>query len=191
MKKKLFFVFLIMLATSALAYASGGGEAGGNGSHKLIDFGWRFLNFAVLVFILYKLGAKAIKGFFVGNREAVKVSLEEAEAAKKEAREKLEECIARVEKASEEIGEMAEMIKTQGIREKEKIVEDAKRNAEKMKEDAKARIDQEFKKAVNQLRVEAADISVEMAGDILTNSVKNEDHEAMVENFLNRMVSKN
>jgi len=190
MKKKLFFIFLILFATSALAYASGG-EAGGHDSHKLIDFGWRFLNFAVLVFILYKLGAKAIRGFFVGNREAVNVSLEEAEKDKKEAQQKLQECIARVEKASEEIGEMADLIKAQGIIEKEKIIEDAKRNAEKMKEDAKARIDQEFNKAVNQLRVEAADISVQMAEDILAKSVKNEDHEAMVENFLNRMVSKN
>jgi F-type H+-transporting ATPase subunit b len=191
MKKKLFFVFLILFATSALAYASGGGEAGGHDSSKLIDFGWRFLNFAVLVFVLYKLGAKAIRGFFVGNREAVKVSLEEAEAAKKAAQKKLEECIARVEKASQEIGEMADLIRAQGIREKEKIIEDAKRNAEKMKEDAKARIEQEFNKAVNQLRVEAADISVGMAEDILAKSVKNEDHEVMVENFLNRMVSKN
>jgi len=191
MKKKLFFVFLILLATSAIAYASGGAEAGGHDSHKLIDFGWRILNFAVLVFILYKLGAKAIKGFFVGNREAVNASLEEAEAAKKEAQQKLQECIARVDKASEEVSEMTDLIRAQGIQEKEKIIEDAKRNAEKMKEDAKARIEQEFNKAVNRLRVEAADISVEMAEEILAKSVKNEDHEAMVENFLDRMVSKN
>jgi F-type H+-transporting ATPase subunit b len=191
MKKKLLLVFLILIFTSALAYASSGGESGGFDSHKLIDFGWRFLNFAVLVFVIYKLAAKAIKGFFVGNREAIKTSLEEAEVAKEEARKKLEECIARVDKASGEIAEMSDMIKAQGIREKEKIIEDAKRSAEKMKEDAKARIDQEFSKAVNQLRVEAADISVKMAEDILTKSVKKEDHEGMVENILDRMVSQN
>jgi len=83
------------------------------------------------------------------------------------------------------------MITAQGEAEKKKIIEDAKRTAEKMKADAKARIDQEFKKVRNQLRKEAAELSVEMAETILKKEVKKNDHEFMVKDFLDRMVRLN
>ena len=83
------------------------------------------------------------------------------------------------------------MIKAQGVAEKEKIIEEAKRTAEKMEEDSKARMDQEFKKALNQLRTEAAGLSIKMAEEILKKNIKEKDHENMVNDFLDRMVSRN
>ncbi|MBN2284084.1 MAG: ATP synthase F0 subunit B [Deltaproteobacteria bacterium] len=166
------------------------GEHGG-GYHKVIDFGWRLLSFIILAAILYKLTAKGIKGFFVGNREAVVVSLKEAEEMRAEAEKKLQEVNEKIEKASAEIENIAAMIKAQGVSEKEKIVEDAKKTAEKMKEDATTRIDQEFKKAVAQLRVEATELSVQMAEEILKKNVTKEDHDAMVKDFIDRMVTRN
>lgn len=162
-----------------------------HGKSQLINFAWRLLNFVVLFAILYKLSAKAIKGFFVGGRESIKASLEEAVAAKEEAERKLAEHSARLEKAAGEIQEISDMIKAQGLAEKEKIIEEARRAAEKMKEDSKARMDQEFKKTLNQLRTEAAGLSIEIAEEILKKSIKEKDHENMVDDFLNRMVSQN
>lgn len=187
--KRLFLVVLFVILSSAVAYASGEAEA--HSGAKIINFGWRLLNFAVLVAIIYKLSAKAIKKFFVGNRELIKVSLEEAEASKEEAQRKLDECTARLDKATAEIDEMTDMIKTQGMAEKEKIIEEAKRAAEKMKIDANSRVEQEFKKAVNQLKAEASELSVGIAEDILRKNVSKTDHEKIVQNFLDRMVSQN
>ncbi|NQU02902.1 MAG: ATP synthase F0 subunit B [Syntrophaceae bacterium] len=187
--KRLFFVVLFVILSSAITYASG--EAEGHGGAKVINFGWRFLNFAVLVAVLYKLSAKAIKKFFVGKRELIKVSLEEAGALREEAQGKMNECAARLDKAAAEIDEMVDMIKAQGMAEKEKIIEDAKKAAEKMKVDAGSRVEQEFKKAVNQLKAEASELSVEIAEEILRKNVSKEDHEKIVQNFLDRMVSQN
>jgi len=181
-------VFFVII-TAAIAYASGGEEA--HGSAKIINFGWRLLNFAVLVVIFYKLSAKAVKKFFAGDRESVKVSLDEAEKAKEEAQQKLDECAARLDKAAAEIDEMTEMIKAQGSAEKEKIIEDAKRAVEKMKVDAASRMEQEFSRAVNELRAEASGLSVEVAEEILKKNVGPEDHEKMVQDFLDRMVTQN
>lgn len=189
--KRLCMVVLFLVLTSAIAYASGGGEAGAHDSHKIIDFGWRVLSFVILAALLYKLTAKGIKGFFVGNRQGIIDSLKEAEAARDEAETKLKECTARVDKASAEIQGIVEMIKAQGMAEKEKLIEDAAKSAEKMKEDSKARIDQEFKKAVDQLRLEATELSVQMAEEILKKNVTKDDHEAMVKDFIDRMVSQN
>ena len=96
-----------------------------------------------------------------------------------------------MDKASAEIQGIVEMIKAQGLTEKEKIIEDAEKSAEKMKEDSKARIDQEFKKAVDQLRLEATELSVQMAEEILKKNVTKDDHEVMVKDFIDRMVSQN
>ncbi len=162
-----------------------------HGKAQLINLGWRFLNFIILIVVLYKLTAKAIKNFFVGNRESIRVSLEEAVKAKEEAEKKLEEHSARLDKAAAEIQEISDMIKAQGTAEKEKIIEEAKKTAAKMEEDSKARMDQEFKKALNQLRTEAAGLSITMAEEILQKNIKEKDHEKMVNDFLDRMVSRN
>ena len=163
----------------------------GHGKAKLVNFAWRLLNFIVLFAILYKLSAKAIRNFFAGGRESIKTSLEEAVAAKEEAEKRLVEHSDRLDKATAEIQGIADMIKAQGVAEKEKIIEEAKKTAEKIKEDSKARMDQEFKEALNQLRQEATELSVTMAEEILEKNIEAKDHENMVNDFLDRMVSRN
>ena len=171
-----------------IAYASGG-EGGGEGHGGLMkDFAWRVGNFLILMFILYKLGWKSIKNFFVGRRDEIKQSLEDAVAAKEAAEKKFKEYSDRLDKANEEIGQISEMIKSQGEVEKEKIIESAKVSATKMKEDAQARMEQDFKTASNQLRAEAAQLSVEMAEEVLKKTIKEQDHDIMVKDFVNRMV---
>ncbi|MBW2600119.1 MAG: F0F1 ATP synthase subunit B [Deltaproteobacteria bacterium] len=162
-----------------------------HGKAKLVNFGWRIFNFVVLFVILYKLSAKAIRNFFAGGRESIKASLEGAIAAKEEAEKRLREHSDRLDKATSEIQGIADMIKAQGLAEKEKIIEEAKKTAEKMKEDSKARMDQEFKEALKQLRTEAAELSVKMADEILKKNIKKKDHENMVNDFLDGMVSRN
>ena len=190
--KRLVVGVMLILCVAGLAFASSGGEGGGgHDSQKVISFEWRLLSFVVLAALLYKYTAKGIKGFFAEERQVIVDSLREAEAAREEAKQKLLECNEKMERATSEIGEIANMIRAQGEAEKEKIVEDAKKSADKMKEDAEARIEQEFKKAVSQLRIEAAEMSIQMAEDILRKKITKEDHEIMVKDFLARMVSHN
>ena len=59
-----------------------------------------------------------------------------------------------------------------------------------MKEDTQARIEQEFKKASNQLRAEAVKLSVEMAEELLKRNITAADHEVMVKDYLDKVVSK-
>jgi F-type H+-transporting ATPase subunit b len=191
LEKKLYILMLAILSvvlSAAVAYASGGGEGeeGGN----WLNFAWRALNFLVLVGFLYWLLANKIKEFFVTRRADIKTALEDAEAAKAEAQRKYNEYITKLDKAAGEIKNITEMIKAQGLAEKEKIIEDAKKAAEKMKEDTKARMEQEFKKASNELRGEAVQLSVQIAEEILKRNVTQEDHNKMVEDYLEKVVIK-
>jgi F-type H+-transporting ATPase subunit b len=60
-----------------------------------------------------------------------------------------------------------------------------------MKEDAQARIEQELKKASGQLRNEAVVLAVQMAEEILKKNITAQDHEAMVKEYMGKVVSKN
>jgi len=76
------------------------------------------------------------------------------------------------------------------LTEKEKIIEDAKKAAAKMIEDTQARMEQELKAARNQLRSEAAELSVAMAEELLKKNINQELHENMVKDYLDKVVKK-
>ena len=179
-----------MIFTAVAAYASGGGGGHEGEGKNWLGFGWRMVNFIVMVWFLWWLLAQKLRDFFKGRREGIKTSLEEAAAAKAEAEKKFAEYSAKLDKATEEIENITEMIKAQGLAEKEKIVEDAKRTAEKMKEDTQARIEQEVKKARSDLRAEAVQLSVRIAEEIIRKNMTPKDHDNMVADYLDKVVIK-
>jgi F-type H+-transporting ATPase subunit b len=148
-------------------------------------------NFLVMIGLLYWLLAAKIKEFFSGRRVEIKESLEKSVERKSEAEKKYREYSEKLDKASTEIDGILEMIKAQGITEKQKIIEDAEKTAKKMKEDAHARIEQEMKKAADQLRAQAVDLSVQMAEEILKRSITQDDHKAMVKEYIDKVVIRN
>ena len=188
---KLAFLFLVLfLLLTSIGYASGGGEGSHEGS-KWFDFFWKTFDFIVLVGFLYWLLAAKIKDFFTGRRQDIKDSLEKTVQQKAEAESKFREYSEKIDKASAEIDGIFEMIKAQGVAEKQKIVEDAEKISRKMKEDALMRTEQELKKASDQLRAEAVQLSVQMAEEILKRNITTQDHEAMVREYMEKVVNKN
>lgn len=188
--KRSFLFSVLFLLLASVAYASSGGEGGHEGS-KWFDFFWKTLDFVILVGFLYWLLAAKIKEFFVGRRQDIKESLTKAVQQKAEAENKFREYSEKIDKASSEIDGIFEMIKAQGVAEKQKIVEDAEKIARKMKEDAQMRTEQELKKASDQLRTEAVQLSVQMAEEILKRNITAQDHEAMVREYMEKVVNKN
>ncbi len=191
--KALLFASLMLLLTGAAVYASGGGEGHVSPEEQkksLIDFGYRLLNFSILAGFLWWMSAKKVKEFFAGRRADIKTSLDQALTAKEDAEKKFKEYAAKLEKATEEIDGIAEMIKVQGLAEKDKLLEEAKKAAVKLEEDTKARMEQEFSNARNQLRAEAAQLSVQMAEELLKRNITITDHEYMVKDYLDKVVIK-
>ena len=191
MKKKFFFFTLfIFLISISIAFAAAEGE-GSKDSKEWIDLGKKTFDFIVLVGLLYWLLAAQIKEFFSGRRVEIKKNLEESVEKKAEAEKKYREYSEKIDKASVEIDGIFEMIKAQGIAEKQKIIEDAEKAAKKMKEDAHARIEQEMKGASDQLKEEAVQLSVKMAEEILKRSITAQDHETMVKEYMDKVVIRN
>jgi len=182
-------IFVLLVAAGVVFAAEA--EGGHNSTELLKGLGLKTFNFVVLVGFLYWLLASKIKDFFSGRRVEIKESLEKAVERKAEAEKKYREYSEKLDKASLEIDGIFEMIKAQGITEKQKIIEDAEKTAKKMKEDASARIEQEMKKATEQLKAQAVQLSVQMAEEILKRSITKDDHKAMVEDYINKVVIRN
>jgi F-type H+-transporting ATPase subunit b len=168
------------------AHASGGGSGEGP---SWAGFIWRMVNFLVLAGVLYWLLAKKIKSFFADRREGIRQALMEAEQAREEAQQKYESYATKLDKATGEIDEITRMIREQGLSEKERIVEDARKAAEKLKEDTKARMEQEFHKASQSLRVEAVRLSTQMAEELLKKNIQAADHETLVKDYIEKVVN--
>jgi len=184
------FLICLMTFSACFAYAAGG-EAVSHSKKDWIDLAWKTFNFIILMGFLYWLLAAKIKDFFIDRRKNIKDNLENALKQKTDAEVKYREYAEKIDKASAEIDSIFEMIKAQGIAEKQKIIDDAQKVAQKMKEDAQARIEQELQKAAAQLRAEAVQLSVQMAEEILKRNITDRDHEAMIKEYMDKVVSKN
>lgn len=180
---------LIVLISVCMVYASGGGE--GHESSQWKGFAFKTVNAVLIIGFLVWMLAPKIKSFFAGRRQEIKESLESTAVQKADAEKQYREYAEKIDKASLEIDGIFEMIKAQGVVEKQKIIEDATKVAEKMKEDAQARLEQELKKASGQLRSEAVLLSVQMAEEILKKNITAQDHEAMVKEYMDKVVNKN
>lgn len=178
----------LSVALGATAAWASGGEGAAGGSW--LDFGWRTVNFVILVGALYWLLARKIREFFTGRRAGIQASLAAAAAAKEEAEKRYREYSAKLDKATEEIQGIHDMITSQGMAEKERILAEAQMAAEKLREDTQARLEQELKKARDQLRLDAVQLSVDMAEEILRRQITPQDHEGMVKDYVEKVVTK-
>ncbi|MBI5892348.1 MAG: ATP synthase F0 subunit B [Deltaproteobacteria bacterium] len=172
---------ILQLATSTVFAAAEGGHEGGS------DLIWRVINFAVLVGIIYFLLAKKLKNFLQERRESIKKALEEAKAAKQEAEKKYREYDAKVALLDKKVLEIANELKAEGIAERDRLVADAQRAAEKIKEQARITIEQEIKKAKENIKAELAGIAVIMAEEILRKEIKPDDQERLIKEYLDKM----
>jgi len=187
-------MLLVILSVSfilgaTLLYASTGGGHAEEG-RNWAGFGWRAFNFFVLAGLLYWLMADKVRDFFSSRQSDVKTTLQGLAVAQEEAEKKFAEYNASLDKATEEIEAMADMIHRQGLAEKERIIADAERAAEKMKDDARKRMDHEFKTARHDLQNEAVRLSVQMAQEILKQNITATDHAVMVGDYIDKVVSK-
>ncbi len=190
--KRILTSLLVVLGTAALCYASGG-EGGHGGEHgvspaQLKDFGWRVLNFAVLVAILVWAIKKAnMKGSLADRQAQIEKNLREAREAREAAEAKLCEYTDKLAKANQEVDGLRAAMLQEAEAEKQRIVAEAKLSAEKVAKQAAQAAEQEVLKARTELRAEAARLAVELAAGKLTGAIQQADHDRLVQDYLGKV----
>ncbi|RNC72217.1 MAG: hypothetical protein ED859_02455 [Desulfuromonadales bacterium] len=183
-------VCLVLAGMAALGYASEGGE----GAHhvdtgkQMKDFMWRVIDFAALAgVIVWALKKANAKGALADRTANVEKALREAEEARAAAEKKFAEYSGKLEKANQEIDEIYAAIRKEGELEKERIIAEARVTADKIREQAATTASQEVLKARAELREEAARLSVQMAEQSLRETIKKDDQDRLVNDYLTKV----
>lgn len=179
-----------VLSWAGAAAAAGGGGHGGVDPAKITDFILRTANFVVFAGILIYLLAKKVrvKDFFAGRAQEIAKSLEDLEAQKTSAANALADAEAKLAQVAGEREKIIKQYLAEGELEKAKIVEKAELVAARIKDMAAMAIDQETKKAIQELKTEIADLASKMAEDLLKEKVTYADQQQLVEEYLKKVV---
>ena len=151
------------------------------------DFIWTLINFFVLLFILKTLLYKPVLKTIEDRKRSIEESLEKAARAQEEAERIKAEYDGMIARAREEAREIIAKAQKTAQAEKEEIIATAQREAQSLLADAKVTIAQEKEKALRELRQEIGNLAVLAAGKILNRAVTLEDHQKLVDEFLNEV----
>jgi len=178
-------VLLILLLFFCVGSAYGAGDS--LSPEKLKDLMWRVMNFAVLMFILIKFGAKPIGAALSGRREQIKEEIEDLESKRSEAERSYKEFEAKLAGMEGEIDTIVDKAVAQAEIEKEKIIESAHKAAEDIKRQAEMAIQNEIVTVRRSLKNEMADQATDMAEEIIIKNLKPEDQNKIIEDYLNKV----
>lgn len=187
--------FPLILCLSLVACAAAGFAAeGAGGAHhvdnaaRMKDFGWRVLNFAVLVAILWWALAKAkVKKALSDRQVQIERSLLEAQRARDAAEQKLREFSGKLEQASREMEELRASIIQEGEKEKERIIASARLAAERIASQASLSAQQELLRARMELKAEGGRLAVELATTKLAGVLTRDDHNRLVAEYIGKV----
>ena len=108
----------------------------------------------------------------------------EAEKSAKESKDSYEEMLSQ---AKTEASELVRNAAASAQHRSDEIVRQAQEEAAGMKEKAEADIAQEKKKALNEVKDEISGIAMEIASKVVEKEIDEKDHEALVEEFIDKI----
>lgn len=154
-----------------------------------LSFLFKVVNFAVLVGVLVKYTRKPFKDYLIRRHQAVKEKLEEASRLIEEAEQAKQAYQARLSGLEAEIDAFRKSVTQEMEKEKKKILDEAADLAARIREQAHLAYSQETKEAMAQIRSEIAERTIKAAEQKVRDTFKKEDHDRMVEEFIEKVRS--
>ena len=157
-----------------------------------VSMGWwqilvTMCNTLITFAIIKKLLYKPVRKMLAAREEEVKSMYSTAEQAQTEAEQLRSEYTERLSKAKEEAAEIVGSATRRANARSEEILKESSQQAAAMMKKAESSIEQERKKAMNELKDEVASLSVMSASKVVERDVKEADHERFIEEFIDKV----
>jgi F-type H+-transporting ATPase subunit b len=179
-------VLLLLCGLGFASEATGHGDTHGNA--RLLDLGYRFLNFALLVIILFVVIRKtAIKDFFSARREEIRKNFDSLKAERDSAEERYQELEKKLKEFETKKKEIIDRFRAEGAEEKERIIADAEERAKQILNQADLTIEREIRAAGDRLRQEMVDVAARKAKEIISKEIKDSDQDSLVDEFIEKV----
>jgi F-type H+-transporting ATPase subunit b len=169
---------LLALASSVPAAASG---EGGSGVGDLL---WPALNLAILLCALVYFGRRPIQDFFASRRGRIRGDLDAAARALAEAASRHADWQRKLSALDAEMARIRDQARDRSGSEREHLLAGASAAAERIRADARSAVDQELRRAREELRREAAELAIELAAETLRARVTDADRNRLVDEFI-------
>ena len=170
---------LSLCAAAAVAAEEGGAHHGGVG----IPWGEilkQAVNFAILAGVLVYFLRKPVSSFLQERSDLLRKSIDDAAKARAEAREKLSAIEARIARLNDEIAQMSAKMDAEAAAEAQHIRETATSEIARIRAQAEFAGEQEVKKAREDLRREAAELTARAAEELVRKTLSPEDQARLV-----------
>jgi F-type H+-transporting ATPase subunit b len=151
----------------------------------------QFINFAVLVAALVYFLRKPLKEYLLKRHDTVKEKIEEADRLLREAEEAKKKYEERLSKVGGEIEAFRASLLVEMEKEKTKILDDARGLASRISEQARLAYEQEMKEALAKVLAKVAGRTITAAELKVRETFRKEDHDRMVEEFIQKVRSVN
>ena len=148
---------------------------------------WEILSFGILLFVLYKFAFPGIMSALEEREKKIKDSLDQAERHRSEAERNLKEYQAKLNNAAKESEGVLAAAKERAQRLMEENEQRLTAEAERIKGDATREIDQERRKAIQEIRAQTTELALMVAEKVVQRSLNEADHRKFADQALDAL----
>ena len=179
-------IALLSLGLASSAAFATEGESGGfiNIDKSLLI---QAVNFGLLLLVLSKFLYRPLLAKMEERSQAIRKSLEEAQAARAEAHREREEHAAKIQAAYTEAQAIRSAALKEAADEQRRLVDSARAEAARLVDAAKAELEQDVRRAGQALRQEVSDLAIGVAEQLMKRSLRDDDHRRIVEDAIARL----
>jgi F-type H+-transporting ATPase subunit b len=145
---------------------------------------WEIISFAILFFVLYKYAFPGILSILEEREKKIKDSLDQAERHRSEAEHKLREYEAKLNAAAKEAETIMAAAKERAQRLMEENEQRMTVEAERIKGDATREIEQERRRAIQDIRTQTTELALMVAEKVVQRSLTEADHRKFADEAL-------
>lgn len=152
---------------------------------------WNVITFLVLVLILGKFAWGPIVNALDARMEKIKNDMDQAEKSNLESKRVMDEQKQILSNARREAQEVLNKAKTDAGVLKEEIMSKARSEAQEMIDNARGEADRAKTKAVEDVKKQVGELSLEIAGAVIGRSLGNQDHSDLIDNAIKQYQNSN
>ncbi len=180
-------LFATALAIPTAVWAAD--EHGGGGGLISLDRSLiiQALNFIILLVVLQRILYKPFLAKMSERTEAIRKSLDEAQAARAQAARQAEENAERLRQAYAEAAQIRARALTEAADEQRRLVDAARAESQRLVESAKAQLEADVRRARDELRREVTGLAIAVAEKLVRTTLNDAEHRRIVDDEIARI----
>jgi F-type H+-transporting ATPase subunit b len=151
---------------------------------------WTIVTFLVLLGLLARFAWRPLLDALEARQEVIRKSLDDARQARQELEQVKTEAAKLLSEARAEAGEIISRTRSDAARFADEMKQKARTDADALVKHAERQIEMQTARAMETIRRETVDLSVEIASKILRRSISKEDNERLIDETLKEMQSR-